>query len=128
MHFSTAPSTHPNTDGCGSSNCGCISESTSQSTEPDHLLPLINGVALLHSGETCDLNTLRERAYAELLRQEAVRHGLLHPMSVTLAPALTKNDEYAIDGMLKSASATMMYIAKCWRLVRRGKFDTSCLR
>ena len=100
MHFSTAPSTHPNTDGCGSSNCGCISESTSQSTEPDHLLPLINGVALLHSGETCDLNTLRERAYAELLRQEAVRHGLLHPMSVTLAPALTKNDEYAIDGML----------------------------
>jgi peptidyl-prolyl cis-trans isomerase C len=100
MHFSTVPLIHDITDGCGSSNCGCVREAASQSTEPVHMLPFINGVALQYEGETCDPNTLRERAYAELLRQEAIRHGLLPPVPVTLAPALTENDQHAIDGML----------------------------
>jgi len=71
-----------------------------QTTESIHVLPRVNDVALMQEGEVCDPDTLLERAYAELLRQEAVRHGLLPSVSVTLAPALTEDDQQAIDGLL----------------------------
>jgi peptidyl-prolyl cis-trans isomerase C len=56
--------------GCGSSTCACAG--LAQPT-----VASINGIALHEPGETLDPQTLRERAYTELLMQEAVKQGLL---------------------------------------------------
>ena len=56
--------------GCGSQSCACA-----DLAEP--VIPTINGIALHEPGETLSLETLRERAYTELLRQQAVRSDLL---------------------------------------------------
>lgn len=103
MHSSSVQSIDHNVDGCGSSSCGCASEAALAPLAVSvDVAPRINGVALLQEGETCDPDTLRERAYAELLRQEAVRHGLLPAVSVAVVPALTSDDQHAIDGMLET--------------------------
>jgi peptidyl-prolyl cis-trans isomerase C len=56
--------------GCGSSTCACAGLAQPQ-------VASINGIALHEPGETLDPQTLRERAYTELLMQEAVKQGLL---------------------------------------------------
>jgi peptidyl-prolyl cis-trans isomerase C len=56
--------------GCGSSTCACAGLAQPQ-------VASINGIALHEPGETLDSQTLRERAYTELLMQEAVKQGLL---------------------------------------------------
>ena len=48
-----------------------------QQPRPPGRVATINGVALHAPGERLDDRALRERAWAELLRQEAVRQGLL---------------------------------------------------
>ena len=48
----------------------------------------VNGVAMHGVGEQLGAEALRERAYAELLRQQAVRLGWLPEQAVTLAPEL----------------------------------------
>ena len=57
--------------GCGSSSCACA-----DLAEPAQV-PSINGITLHEPGETLSLQALRERAYTELLRQQAVAAGLL---------------------------------------------------
>jgi peptidyl-prolyl cis-trans isomerase C len=56
--------------GCGSSTCACAGLA-----QP--AVASINGIALHEAGEALDPQTLRERAYTELLMQEAVKQGLL---------------------------------------------------
>jgi peptidyl-prolyl cis-trans isomerase C len=58
------------TTGCGSSTCACAGLAQPK-------LASINGIALHESSEELDPQTLRERAYTELLRQEAVKAGRL---------------------------------------------------
>ena len=56
--------------GCGSSSCACAGLAAPE-------LASINGIALHEPGEVLDAQTLRERAYTELLMQQAVKQGLL---------------------------------------------------
>lgn len=85
-------------EGCGSAACGCVGE---QAPETMNLIPRINGIALVTAGESCDHEQLHERAYSELLRQEAVHHGFLVSTSVEVAPNLSEADKQVIDGMLE---------------------------
>ena len=57
--------------GCGSSSCACAGLA-----QPPQV-PSINGITLHEPDETLSLQALRERAYTELLRQQAVAGGLL---------------------------------------------------
>jgi peptidyl-prolyl cis-trans isomerase C len=79
--------------GCGGGSCQCVGDAVEAP-------PAIDGVALLAPGEQLSEEELRERAWAELLRQEAVRRGLLPKLPVHQAPLLTAADEAAIDRML----------------------------
>lgn len=58
------------TTGCGSQTCACAGLA-----QPS--IASINGIALHEPGDAIDPQVLRERAITELLRQEAVRLGLL---------------------------------------------------
>jgi len=92
---------HPKSEGCGSGACGCGGAAAPiDPIEPTELPELIdqpatvNGVPLHGAGESPDIETLRQRAYAELLRQAAQRGGLL---AVGDAPSL--------DGVLSEAAS-----------------------
>ena len=79
--------------GCGGGGCG-----SSQAA-----VPSINGVALHAPGGRPDEEALRERAWGELLRQEAVRQGLLPQVPVAQAPQLSADAERQIHAMLMEA-------------------------
>ncbi|MBM3386256.1 MAG: peptidylprolyl isomerase [Betaproteobacteria bacterium] len=64
-----------------------------------HVPARINGVALHEPGQALDAQVLRERAYAELLRQRAVHQGLLPRVKVDLAPALDEAEHRVIEAM-----------------------------
>lgn len=67
----------------------------------------INGVALQSSGEALSPEVLHERAYTELLRQEAVRQGLLAATDdVTIAPELDEAARLVVESMLDSVVLT----------------------
>lgn len=79
--------------GCGSAHCACSGQL--------QIVPAsINGVALHEPGEALDAETLRERAYAELLRQQAVARGLLPPCHVLVAPAPDEAERMVIEAMI----------------------------
>jgi peptidyl-prolyl cis-trans isomerase C len=83
--------------GCGGSGvCQC----GGQAQQP---VPTINGIGLHAPGERPDLDLLSERAWGELLRQEAVRKGLLPRHPVLTAPALSDEDRQIIHAMLEEA-------------------------
>jgi peptidyl-prolyl cis-trans isomerase C len=63
----------------------------------------INGIALHAPGEHLGDQDLKERAWTELLRQEAVRQGLLPKLNVLSAPVLTSYEQDLIQGMLQDA-------------------------
>ena len=68
--------------GCGSAHCACSGQL--------QIVPAsINGVALHEPGQALDADTLRERAWAELLRQRAVHLGRLPRVNVLVAPELS---------------------------------------
>lgn len=84
--------------GCGSGTCGC-----SGATKEPAVPASINGITLHEPGHRPHDEELRERAWAELLRQEAVRQGLL-PMHIDLeAPALSAGDQQILQAMLERA-------------------------
>jgi peptidyl-prolyl cis-trans isomerase C len=62
----------------------------------------INGIALQAPGESVDHETLRERAYSELLRQEAVRLGHLPAQTALMAPTLLAQQQDIVDRMLET--------------------------
>lgn len=84
------------TVGCGSGHCACAGEA-----QP--AVASINGIALHEPGETPDPNTLRERAYTELLRQQAVQAGLLPRHTGLVAPELDDAQRAVIEGLLDAA-------------------------
>lgn len=130
MTFDTLTENQSATSGagsCGSGSCGCGSAAPSSAYErtaasmpapanstqldataevqPD-VQPAINGITLLASDERISAEDLQERAHAELLRQEAVRLGLL-PRHVGLtAPELSADDQAVIDRMLEAEVAS----------------------
>ena len=78
--------------GCGSASCACSGQM--------QIVPAsINGVALHEPGEALDADTLRERAYSELLRQRAVHLGLLPRVPVIVAPELSEAERHVIEAM-----------------------------
>ena len=70
--------------GCGSSTCQCAGGSGDKAAA----VPNINGISLHEQGQHFDASTLREMAYAELLRQTAVKAGLLPRLTGLVAPEL----------------------------------------
>lgn len=68
--------------------------------------PSVNGVPLLLEGEHLSLEDLKERAYAELLRQEAIRLKILSPETASSVHHLTENDREVIENMLESQVVT----------------------
>jgi peptidyl-prolyl cis-trans isomerase C len=83
--------------GCGGASCTCGGGSVASSTGP---VASVNGIALQEPGERLDDSQLRERAWAELLRQEAARQGLLPRHTELQAPALSAGDRLTIERML----------------------------
>jgi peptidyl-prolyl cis-trans isomerase C len=84
--------------GCGSvgGHCGC------SGTAPQPAAS-VNGVALHQPGESVDEFELKERGWAELLRQQAERQGLLPARKVSMAPTLTLEEQQIIRQMLDQA-------------------------
>lgn len=84
--------------GCGGGACTCGGGSGGA-------LPTarVNGIALVAPGEQLDAETLRERACAELLRQEAVRQALLPRHAGLDMPELTEAERKVIEGMVEAA-------------------------
>ncbi len=82
----------PKSSGCGSAHCACSGQL--------QIVPAsINGIALHEPGEALDADTLRERAYGELLRQRAVHRGLLPFTPVLVAPELDAAERQVIEAM-----------------------------
>lgn len=89
--------------GCGTS-CGCGSSAAAAlpaAAAMESVPASVNGIALHVLGEQLGAEALRERAYAELLRQQAVRLGCLPEQAVTLAPELGPAEREAIEAMLE---------------------------
>lgn len=84
------------TVGCGSGHCACAGEA-----QPT--LASINGIALHQAGETLDPTALRERAYTELLRQQAVKAGLLPRHTGLVAPELDDAQRTVVESLLDAA-------------------------
>ena len=63
-------------------------------------VPSINGIFLKHSDEHIDTEILHDRAYAELLRQEAIRLGKIASGVEKVAPTLTAVEQNSIQEML----------------------------
>lgn len=66
--------------GCGSGSCGCTGSADAPTTGiagEFAAVASVNGVPLHTEGESIDMESLRQRAYSELLRQAAQRRGLL---------------------------------------------------
>ena len=86
--------------GCGGSGaCACASKAATAS-DP---IASINGVALHASNARPDEDTLRERAYTELLRQQAVLAGLLPRKAVLEAPELKEEERTVLESMVDAA-------------------------
>jgi len=86
--------------GCGGGTCGCGGAKASASAPAP--VATINGIALHDAAHRPDAASLRERAWAELLRQEAVRQGLLPRHPDLDAPELSLGDQQVIAAMLEN--------------------------
>lgn len=90
----------------GSVECGDSGQCASTAGvagEPGIPVASINGIALHQAGQRPDEATVRERAYAELLRQQAVAVGLLPNHAGLLAPELGETERKVIEIMLDQA-------------------------
>ena len=81
--------------GCGGQGpCGCGGQTPAATAS-------VNGLPLHGADEALAEEELRERAWTELLRQEAVRQGLLPDVLVLRAPVLTSAEEAVIEAMVE---------------------------
>ncbi len=86
--------------GCGGGACGC----GSQVASPDPVtIASINGIALHGPNARPDEESLRERAFTELLRQQAVQMGLLPRAAVLETPALGASERSVLEAMVDAA-------------------------
>ena len=82
--------------GCGSNACQC-SNTSGPVVAPT---AYINGIALHAAGQRPNEDELRERAYTELLRQQAVMKGLLPRHKELTAPELGEAERQVIEAMV----------------------------
>lgn len=82
--------------GCGSNACQC-SNTSGPVVAPT---AYINGIALRAAGQRPNEDELRERAYTELLRQQAVMKGLLPRHKELTAPELGEAERQIIEAMV----------------------------
>jgi peptidyl-prolyl cis-trans isomerase C len=82
--------------GCGSGTCQCAGTGVA-TAQP---VPAINGISLHEPGAAFEPQDLLERAWGELLRQEAVRRGLLPRQAVLTAPDLGAAEMDTIERMV----------------------------
>lgn len=94
------------TSGCGSGSCGCGSAAIDMTPAAAALPEVRIHGRRLHIGPGEDLDAVRERAWGEVLRQEAVRQGLLADTEGDLAPTLSAEQQQAIEDMLDTAVQT----------------------
>ncbi len=119
-----------NSSGCGSKSCSCAAttaavDKTIMSIEPTvstenlnvrrDLYPssigtlaiptaYVNGIALHPPSDRPEEDVLRQRAYAELLRQQAIRHGLLsHSDAATNDGIQSEDASSAIERLLEKS-------------------------
>lgn len=79
-------------------------------------VPKINGVSLFNLGEVLDQDGQNEKAYTELLRQEAVRLGKIPSVVCDVAPNVTAADRQMIETMLDELVPTPVpSTAECQR-------------
>ena len=84
--------------GCGSNSCQCAAPDTpSQAAVPT---AAVNGIELHPPGQRPDISLLRELAYTELLRQQAVMKGLLPRHTGLSAPELSEAERQVIEAMV----------------------------
>ncbi|NMM07588.1 peptidylprolyl isomerase [Polaromonas sp.] len=88
--------------GCGTSACQCAATATPRELPSAS----INGIALHGPGQCPDTATLRELAYAELLRQQAVLQGLLPRHTGLTAPKLGEPERQVIEAMVDAEVRT----------------------
>ena len=109
------PSPTSTVTGCGSSACQCASPASpasgakGASAASPAAMPVtaaINGIALHEPGECPDMGELRERAYGELLRQQAVRNGLLPRHTGLTAPEPDEAMRLVLEAMVDQAVTT----------------------
>jgi peptidyl-prolyl cis-trans isomerase C len=89
--------------GCGGGACACGSPAQAATDGPQAAAVTINGIALRQPRQPLDEAELRELAWTELLRQEAVRQKLLPRHPGLEAPALLAGDRQVIETMLERA-------------------------
>ena len=97
MNQDLSPSS-PST-GCGSSACACKGP---EAAATPVTIASVNGIHLHEAGEVLDAQTLRERACTELLRQQAVRAGLLPRFTGLNAPEPDADTRSAIEALLEA--------------------------
>ncbi len=86
--------------GCGGGACGC----GSQVASPDPVtIASINGIALHGPNARPDEESLREQAFTELLRQQAVQMGFLPRAAVLETPALGASERSVLEAMVDAA-------------------------
>lgn len=88
--------------GCGSGSCQCNSATAALSNPT----PRINGIFLFETGHQPPLDAVQELAYAELLRQEAVKAGLLPRHKGLTAPDLNDDERQIVETMVDGAVTT----------------------
>jgi|GEM_PF-78899 len=69
-------------------------------------VPSINGIALFEQGQNPPAEAVQELAYAELLRQEAVKAGLLPRHKGLTAPDLNDAERQVVEAMVDGAVVT----------------------
>ena len=99
--LTSTPAPTSTVTGCGSNACQCASPSEQRrAAAPD---AFINGIALHAPGQRPDISALRELAYSELLRQQAVMKGLLSRHKELTAPELGEAERQVIEAMVDEA-------------------------
>jgi peptidyl-prolyl cis-trans isomerase C len=88
--------------GCGSGSCSCASGAATMSVPA----PTINGISLFELGQQPPVEAVQELAYAELLRQEAVKAGLLPRHKGLTAPDLNDAERQIVEAMVDAAVVT----------------------
>ncbi len=89
-------------EGCGSGSCQCTTAAATLANP----VPTINGIALFEQGQNPPFEAVHELAYAELLRQEAVKAGLLKRHTGLVAPELNDAERLIVETMVDGAVVT----------------------
>lgn len=116
MH--TSSSTQTTSTGCGTGSCQC----TQPADEPGNGAPTINGISLHTQGSHPPPEVVLELAYAELLRQEAVKVGLLPRNTEQIAPELSDAERQVVEAMVERVVTTPTPTAEeCQRYYEANK-------